>query len=141
MLGLLSAERIWETMKLPSLKLESKVLLTAIAISVFGVLRMTHIVHLSDQQDIGFLFLIGFVLAALILRKDRNSSATNAVFFLCFGLYYLNRWTPSKSEVEVFFRAIALVISGVGFLISAFSAIKAFRNEKEKETPEMQGNN
>jgi hypothetical protein len=128
-------------MKIPSLKLESKVLLTAVAICIYGFLRMTHVIHLSDRYDICSLFFIAFVLAMLVLRKDRDSSASNGVYLLSFGLYFWNLTTSDNSVVGVLFRWPFAVMSGVGLFICALSARKHIRQWKQKRTAEILADN
>jgi hypothetical protein len=134
-----AADRIRGKMKIPSMDLETKVLLTAVAICIYGSLRMTHVIHLSDRQDISFLFVIAFALAVLVLRKDRNSSACSAVYFLSFGLCFWSLTAPDKSIVGVLFKWLFVVISGGGLLNSALSALKDLRQSKKKARPEISG--
>jgi hypothetical protein len=123
-------------MKLPSLKLESKVLLTAAAVCIFAILKMAHIVIMSERDDTSALLLIGFILAVIVLRENRNSSVANAVYFLCFGLYWCSRCTLGKSFVESIFLVGSVVLFGGGFLMSLCSAVKEYRNTKRKVTLE-----
>jgi hypothetical protein len=128
-------------MKIPSLKLESKVLLTAVAVCIFGVLRMANIVHMSDRDDAGVLFLIGFVLAVSVLSKDHDSPATNAVYFLSFGLIFWNLLTPSHSMIDVLVKWPLLVLTGISCVSATVSTIKGFRKGKQKEVPDSQAEN
>jgi hypothetical protein len=118
-------------MKMPPLSLESKVLLTAFAICVYGFLRVTHVIHLSDRYENYPLFLIAFVLAALVLGEDRDSSASNGVYLLSNGLLFWNMMTLDNSIGGVIFRWLFAMVSGVGLFKCGLSALKYIRRWKK----------
>jgi len=121
--------------------LESKVLLTAVAICIYGILRMTHLIYLSDKYEICSLLLIAFVLAILVRRKERDSSARNAVYFLSFGLYVWNLLSTDKSMAGVFFKILFVVVCGGGLLTSGLSAIKEYLKSKRNKMQDVSADN
>lgn len=120
-------------MKLPSLNLESKVLLTAAGICIYGILRMTHLIHLSDQEDIEFIFVMAAIAAALIPRSSPNSSRRYAIFYLCWGLIIWLQITPRQSAFAVFFGWVLIVLLGGTFLIYTFSALSDYYTKTKRE--------
>ncbi|MGD0902506.1 MAG: hypothetical protein ABR924_06125 [Terracidiphilus sp.] len=125
-------------MKIPSLDLELKVLLTVVGICVFGVLRMTHVIHLSETDDISLLFLLGAILSGLVFRSARYYSAGNAMFYLCFGLAV---WEPMKPTASILVNCLEgffLVFIGLCVVAFAAAAFQDYRKAKRKGTPELQ---
>ena len=123
-------------MKVPSLDLELKVLLTVVGICVFGVLRMTHVI--SEIDDISLLFLLGAILSTSVRQSARYYSAANAVLFLCLGLAPWSISGPHKSVLDACLGWGVTVCAGGGFLVSAPTAFKEYRKAKRKGTPELQ---
>jgi hypothetical protein len=115
-------------MKIPSLKLESKVLLIAVAICAYGFLRMAHVIHLPDRYETLPLFLIAFALATAVLHEDRNSPPYLAVYFLSIGLCNWSMLTPDTSISGVFLKWVIAIICAGGVANSVFSAWKDSRN-------------
>jgi hypothetical protein len=122
-------------MKVPSLDLELKVLLTVVGICVFGILRMTHVI--SKMDDISLLFLLGAILSTSVRHSARYHSASMAVCFLCLGLAIWSTLGPTKSALDACLRWGVTVCAVGGFLVSAPSAFKEYRKEKRKGTPEL----
>jgi hypothetical protein len=125
-------------MKVPSLDLELKVLLTVVGICVFGVLRMAHVIHPSETDDISLLFLLGVILSALVFRSARYYSVAKAMLYLCSGLMFWSTLGPNKSAFETCFRWVCAVCFGAAFLAHSHWALKEYRKAKRKGTPELQ---
>jgi len=70
--------------KIPEIDLESRVLLVAASAVLFAVLRMAHLLRLSDSGDIGLLFFFAILLANFV--SSRYAAAATALSFLCFEL-------------------------------------------------------
>jgi len=127
-------------MKVPSLDLELKVLLTVVGICVFGFQRMAHVIRLSETDNISLLFVLGLILSDLVLRsaRSRYKSAGLALFCLCFGLLIWAKWGLSKSVPEACLTWGITVFAGVGFFAFTSLAFRDYRKAKKKETPELQ---
>jgi hypothetical protein len=128
-------------MKVPSLSLESKVLLTTLAICIFGILRMTHAINLSEQDEISSLFIIGFVLSAILFSSGRRSSRKTLVFLLCWGLLSWRPMLPSKSYMDDFFKVVTPVMFGLAILYYSFLAIKEYLKSKQNKMHDVEANN
>jgi len=124
-------------MKIPSLKLESKVLLTAAVICIIGILRMTHLIPFSDEGDISLLFLIGMVVAGLLRSSPSYRSAGFALLFLCWGLGIWHPTVPSKTATDQFFKAGTPIVYGAGFLVFTYSAIREYLKRKRNDGSEI----
>ena len=125
-------------MKIPSLDLELKVLLTVVGICVFGILRMTHVIRLSETDDISLLFVLGAILSGLLVRSGRYSPASHAVFCLCFGLMILSFRKPNASTFDTYFSGLFAAFFGILALCDLFLALQDSRKAKRKGTPELQ---
>ncbi|MGA9667561.1 MAG: hypothetical protein WBQ94_00045 [Terracidiphilus sp.] len=124
-------------MKMPSLALESKVLLTAVGICILGILRMTHIVHFSETDDVCLLFLLGTVLSGLCFRSSSHYSAVQAVTALSSGLLLWTAMGPATSMFDACFKGIIVACFGLVLVLSLLSMLKDFRNANRKEIPDM----
>ncbi len=109
-------------MKIPAIDLESRVLLVAAAAVVLGILRMAHVVHVSDGGDIGLLFFFAILLSNFVVSGRHAASAT-ALSFLSFELLCWINPPARISLLAIAFHNLLLVFFGMGFALYAFGAI------------------
>lgn len=123
-------------MKTTSMKLESKVLLTALVLCLIGTLRMTHLIHFSERDDILLLFVVATELSGFCMSSDRFYAAACAAFSICIGLVF---WTIATLLTSgPIAKGFALFLSGlsfVTFVTLSLLAVKHSRKTKKQESP------
>lgn len=120
-------------MKIPEIDLESRVLLVAASAVLFAVLRMAHLLRLSDSGDIGLLFFFAILLANFV--SSRYAAAATALSFLCFELLCWMNPPAGNSLLAAVFHDCLLVVFGLGFALYAFGALYALFRPGSKAEP------
>jgi hypothetical protein len=122
-------------MKIPSLKLESKVLLTAGALCIVGILKMTHLIHLSAQEEMGLPFFLAMLLSLLAGSSDRDSAAPKAAAFLCIGLWGWAVWPSGGSPFDHYFEEFIGLVIATYVVFHSIWAIQDYLEANRKSTP------
>ncbi len=126
---------------MPSLRLESRVLLPAVAMCVFGILQLAHIIHLSDSNEMYEPFFLALILALICVRRGSHNWAVQAVFMLCNGIVI---WMSFRLETSVFaicFERISLGFFALIMVISIRMALREHLQAKLKDAPVLPSDN
>jgi K+-sensing histidine kinase KdpD len=121
--------------KIPAIDLESRVLLVAAAALLLAVLRMAHLVQVSNSGDIGLLLAFAILLANFVV-SSRHAAAATAVSFLSFELLCWTNPPSANSLLAMIFHNFLLVFFGLGFALYAFGAVYAWFRPASKAEPE-----
>lgn len=114
--------------------LESRVLLVAAAAVLLAILRMAHVVRVSDSGDIGLLLFLAILLANFV-ASSRHAAAATALSFLGFELLCWTNPPAGNSLLAAVFHNFLLTFFGLGFALYAFGAIYAWLSPGNKAEP------
>ena len=115
-------------MRKHSLSLESKLLLTALVICGFVILRLIHMFHISDQIELILWINVAIIIASWCEGTDRYPEAGRAVAFLSVGVLLAVIKSFIKSSVLSYsFFGVVIAICFVAFVINVQLAYAKFR--------------
>ena len=115
-------------MTIESLKIESKLAIVAMGACCFGLLRLAHVIHLSEQNETSMWFGFGLVLLVCCVSPRRTTETEAAVGFLCIGLLLLSGMIGHPITILEY---ILLSVCALLILILLLSAIlKAAKSGK-----------
>jgi hypothetical protein len=120
--------------KIPAIDLESRVLLVASAAVLLAVLRMAHLVLVSNSGDVGLLLFLAILLANFV-ASSRHAAAATALSFLGFELLCWTNPPAGNSLLAIVFHNVLLTFFGLGFALYAFGAIYAWLRPGSKAEP------
>jgi hypothetical protein len=120
--------------KIPAIDLESRVLLVASAAVLLAILRMAHVVRVSDSGDIALLLVFAILLANFV-ASSRHAATATALSFLSFELLCWTNSPVGNSILAIVFHNFLLAFFGLGFALYSFGAIYAWFRPGSKAEP------